>query len=218
MGPLLFLIYINDLVEEIDCDIKLFADDTILYISSNDDQMSADVLNKNLKKITKWSNQWLVNFNPQKTKMLNVTNKKDTNQSKQPIFFSDVEIPTVNEHKHLGIWIDSKLKWSYQIDQVIGSASKMVDVLHKLKYRLDRSTLYTIYVSYIRPKLEYGCILWDDCTQNDKNRLENIQHRCVRIITGAKKGTSHDAIYNELPIPSLAERRKQYKLDCDCKQ
>ena len=182
LGPLLFLIYINDIVEEIDCDIKIFADDTILYISSNDDQMSADVLNTNLKKITKWSNQWLVNFNPQKTKMLNVTNKKDTNQNKQPIFFSEVEIPTVNEHKHLGIWFDSKLKWTYHIDQVISSASKMVDVLHKLKYRLDRSTLYTIYVSYIRPKLEYGCILWDDCTQYDKNRLEAIQHRCVRLI------------------------------------
>ena len=147
MGPLLFLIYINDLVEEIDCDIKLFADDTILYISSNDDQMSADVLNKNLKKITKWSNQWLVNFNPKKTKMLNVTNKKDTNQNKQPIYFSEVKIPTVNEHKHLSIWFDSKLEWSYHIDQVICSASRMVDVMHKLKYRLDRSTLYTIYVS-----------------------------------------------------------------------
>ena len=84
--------------------------------------------------------------------------------------------------------------------------------MQKLKYRLDRSTLYTIYISFIRPKLEYGSIVWDDCTQYDKCRLENIQHRCARIITGAKKGTSHELLYKELPIPSLAVRRKEYKL------
>ena len=142
-----------------------------MYVSTDDHESSAEILNDNIKKIRDWSNQWLVTFNPGKTKLLNVTLKKEASFDNHPIFFDDTEIPSVKEHKHLGIWFDHKLKWSYHIDQVISSVSKIIDVLQKLKYRLDRSTLYTIYLSFIRPKLEYGCIVWDDCTQYDKCRL-----------------------------------------------
>jgi hypothetical protein len=62
----------------------------------------------------------------------------------------------------------------------------MTNVFQKLKYSLDRSTLYTIYMSYIRPKLEYGSIVWDDCCDYNKEKLERIQLACARIITGAK--------------------------------
>ena len=102
---------INDIVDEINCNIKLFADDTILYVSTDDHELSAEILNDNVKKIRDWANQWLVTFNPGKTKLLNVTLKKEADFDNYPIFFDDIEIPSVKEHKHLGIWFDHKLKW-----------------------------------------------------------------------------------------------------------
>ena len=63
----------------------------------------------------------------------------------------------------------------------------MIDVLKKLKYDLDRKTIETIYFSFIRPKLEYGSHIWDNCSKFDSDRLETIQHTMAKILTGARK-------------------------------
>ena len=125
---------------------------------------------------------------------------------------NNVNIPCVNEHKHLGIHFDSNLKWSLHIDNVINSVSKMVSVMQKLKFMLSKETLLSIYTSFVRSKLEYGCVVWDDCTDNDKLRLEKIQIRCAQIITGAKKGTRHELLYKESSLSTLSSRRKEFKL------
>jgi len=148
---------------------------------------------------------------PQKTKLLNISYKREPPFDDFPVYFNDVKISSVHEHKHLGLCIDDKLKWSLHIDSIISSVSKMINVILKLKYSLDRKTLQTIYFSFIRPKLEYASIVWDDCSEYDKLRLENEQLRCARIVSGAKKGTSHDLIYQELGWSTLSERRKYCK-------
>ena len=75
MGPLLFLIYINDIVEEIGSNIRLFADDTSLYLIVDDPDTTADLMNADLDKIHSWSQSWLVNFNPNKTEELIISRK-----------------------------------------------------------------------------------------------------------------------------------------------
>ena len=79
-------------------------------------------------------------------------------------------------------------------------------------YQVDRKSLETIYLTFIRPKLEYGHIVWSDCSQKDQSLLEKCQLRAARIVTGAKKGTSHTKLYDELSWPTLGERRDQAKL------
>ena len=90
--------------------------------------------------------------------------------------------------------------------------SKIADVFVKLKRSLDRRTLEQIYFTFVRPKLEYACIIWDDCNDQDKTRIENTQRQFARLVTGAKRGTSHQLIYDEISWPSLSERRKCDKL------
>ena len=67
-------------------------------------------------------------------------------------------------------------------------------------------------MSFIRPKLEYGSVIWDDCSKHDKDRLENFQIKAARIVTGAKKGTSHEVLYKELNWDKLSDRRQQNKI------
>ena len=70
LGPLFFLVFINDIVLEVNCSIKLFADDTTIYIIIKNANTAGELLNFNLEKVNRWSENWLVNFNPQKTESL----------------------------------------------------------------------------------------------------------------------------------------------------
>ena len=88
----------------------------------------------------------------------------------------------------------------------------MADVLKKLKYKVDKESLEKIYFNFIRPKLEYGSFIWDNCQIGEKEELEKFQMSIARTVTGARKGTSHDLILNELNWPSLADRREGAKL------
>ena len=75
LGPLLFLVYINDLPDAVDCPIKMFADDTSLYVTLDDPIETSNILNTNLENVRKWAEQWIVNFNPGKTKSMTITNR-----------------------------------------------------------------------------------------------------------------------------------------------
>ena len=112
-----------------------------------------------------------------------------------------------NTHKHLGLTLSYTLSWSEHIDNLVQSVSKNTDVMFKLKYSLDRKTLETMYTSFIRPKLEYSSIVWSDCFDKERIKLENCQLRVARIVTGAMKGASHANIYAETSWPKLEERR-----------
>ena len=84
--------------------------------------------------------------------------------------------------------------------------------MRKLKFKLDRNSLETIYLTFIRPLLEYGDVLWDNFTQYEKNELDKIQNEAARIATGATKLISLHALSNEVKWESLEERRRKHKL------
>ena len=209
LGPLLFLIYINDLTVNIRSNIKLFADDTSLFIDVDDPQPAADIINEDLATVKRWADQWLVNFSPEKTKLMTCTFRSVDHP---PLIFDNKILTETNTHKHLGLTLTSNLSWSLHIDNILKSVSQIIDVLKSLKYILDKSTLEKIYFSFIRPKLEYGNFIFDNCSGTDSDRLEGVQLDVARIVTGARKGTSHALIMRELGWPSLTNRRKGNKL------
>ena len=113
-------------------------------------------------------------------------------------------VANVHQHKHLGLIFNTRLSWK---DHVSENVSILLDVMHKLSRELDRRTLETIYETFIRSKLEYACIVWDDCSEQDCKALENCQLRAPRIVTGAKKDTSHEKLYCETQWSKLEEIR-----------
>ena len=188
LGPLLFLIFINDIVNDIGSNIRLFADDTSLYIIVDNPQTSSETLNADLEKVSALAKTWLVSFNPLKTESL-INTRKIHKPTHPPIFMQNQQIQEVTSHKHLGL-----------------------NVMRKLKFKLDRKSLGIIYTAFIRPLLEYGRVIWDNCTQYEKQKLEKIQTEAARIATGTTKLVSLQSLYNERKWDPLEKKRNDIKL------
>jgi len=211
LGPLLFLVYINNIVNEVNCGIKLFADDTLIYTIDDGSKNTTISLNQNLENINSWAKKWLIKFNPTKTHLMTISNLKNTRLNNNPIRLDGTVLENVTNHTHLGLVLNNKLSWTPHIDHILEGVGKLNDIFISLKRKLNRSTLNTMYFSFVRPKLEYACVVWDNCTEHDKERLENMQLNFARSVTGAKRGTSHQCIYDEVQWPKLSDRRQDYK-------
>ena len=211
LGPLLFIVYINDLVNNLHCNVKLYADDTTIYIDTDNLDESTHLMNMDLQAVSEWSRTWLVTFCPNKTEYMLITHKDRSNAPDPPVFEGEL-LKEVEHHKHLGVTFSNSLNWSEHISSVVKGVSKSLDAMRKLKYSTDRKTLDSVYTTFIRPKLEYGNVIWNNCSQHDRNLLENLQLNAARIVTGAKRGTSHSKIYEECGWETLAERRENSQL------
>ena len=211
LGPLLFLIFINDIVENIGCNIRLFADDTTLFIDFHDEATGTNMINRDLLAIKRWADKWLVSFCPQKTESMLVTLKNNRDTS-LPIYFGDSTIHEVDSHKHLGITLSKNLSWGDHVQDIVTKAGKRVDILAFLMYRLDRNTLEIIYKTFIRPILEYGDVLLCNMTEEQSQMIEQVNKRAGSIISGAIRGTSSNVIYNELGWATMESRRKSHRL------
>jgi hypothetical protein len=214
LGPLLFLLYINDLPDRVKSGMRIFADDTTLYVTVDDtEQIATQQINDDLQNIKEWAEQWLVTFNPAKTKFMHITLKKELSQITEPIFDGQT-LTQVNTHKHLGITLSSNLSWSDHISEAVKHAHNRLNMLSFLKYRLGRNTLLTMYQAFIRPILEYGNIVWCNLSNAESDLIESVQRRAGRIISGAIIRTPTNVVYNELGWETLAERRKRNSLLC----
>ena len=207
LGPLLFLIYVNDITESLLSIVRLFADDTSLACTTSNTVGLESILNHDLDIITKWSKQWLVTFNAAKTEVLYFGN-----QQPPVLNFNDTLLDVTDTHKHLGLTFSDNCKWHKRIDNIILSGSKLLGIMRKLKFTVRRKTLNQIYVSFLRPILEYASVVWDNCTFNEKDKLEKIQIEAGRIVTGLTRSTSLYNLFRELGWLTLSERRKYQKL------
>ena len=216
LGPLFFLIYINDLPDGITSICKIFADDTSLFTKVLDINGSANKLNTDLKKITKWAHQWKMQFNPNPNKHANevIFSRKSTNNlSYPPVRFNNNDIVKCPDQKHFGMALDSKLNFDSQINQKIKKCNELIGLIRRLSVNLPRSALLTIHKSFIRPTLDYGDILYDKPNNEIfQQKLEKVQYRACLAITNAIQGTSKERLYDELGLYSLAKRRWRSKL------
>ena len=154
--------------------IRLFADDTSLFIIVENPNQAAEILNSDLLKISRWANLWLVKFNPNKNEVMLISCKTNT-LAHPPIIMMNQQIQDVQFHKHLGVYFSSDCSWHRHIDYIKQKAWTRLNIMRKLKFDLDRKSLETIYISFIRPILEYADIIWDNCSQQEKQDLEKIQ-------------------------------------------
>ena len=189
LGPLLFLLYINDITHSsslLKC--ILFADDTSVFLSHKDIDVLQANFNRELELITLWLGLNKLTVNKTKTNYMIFTNKS-INFDNISIKMGDSIIKRVNTTKFLGINIDDKLSWSTHIGAICNKLCKNVGVMYKLKF-LPKHILKMIYNSIIVPYIYYGITVWGNAFSTYLDRIIKLQKRVVRIIMSCSY-TSH---------------------------
>ena len=220
LRPLLFLIYINDIVNNIESVIKLFADDISLSLALNNPDSRAEILNHDLEQINEWAKKCKVRFNEEKTnnqkqkqktktEKLNFTRGQKQNQQ---LTNGSTTLKETPSHKHLGIILQNNCRWDEHNRSVINKTSMLISCLRSYKYKISRKGSETMYKLFILPLFDYADIVWDNCTDTQSKMLENLHLEAIRIIIGGIRGISHEKLYKESGFCTLKERRKRHKL------
>ena len=210
LGPLLFLIYINDISLNINSIVKLFADDTSIFSIVDDPNISASNLNDDLEKINQWSYQWKMEFNPGISKQAKevIFSTKNKKVPHPDLTFNNINVTKTTVHKHLGLLLDEKLSFKDHINEIFRKAAKGINIIRKLRYFLPRTSLLTIYKSFIRSHLDYVDVIYDQPNNSSLvKRIESIQYNAALAITGAIRGSSTEKLYHELGLEYLSSRR-----------
>ena len=211
LGPLLFFIYINDIVNELRASVRLFADDTSLYIVVENPNTAAVTLNNDLNFITNWATDWLVDFNAAKTQSMILTLKRNSPYH-PPLYMNGLAITETSSHKHLGLTFTNNCNWNEHINNITAAAWTRLNLLRTLKFKINRHALQKMYISFIRPLLEYSDAVWDNATAESKKQLEAVHNEAARIITGATKLCSINNLLADLGWVTLQARRAKHKL------
>ena len=206
LGPLLFLLFINDIVHVVSyCQIRLFADDTCLFIEVDNRNDTAEKINNDLEAINVWSKQWLVDFSATKTKSLTISNKKYANLNPQ-LHFKGKFIEDVDSHMYLGLRLSNNLRWKAHIHDVSIKAKKKLNLMNPLKMKVDRHSLEVMYRSFVLPSMEYAIAVWGGSYDSDIDKLERIHVDAMRLIVGATARSSIANVLNEMGANTFQNR------------
>ena len=187
LGPLLFLIYVNDILYCVDSTCRLYADDCILYrhIDSLHDTV---ILQRDLLQLEHWSKQWKMLFNIDKCTVLSVTLKQHPFCAEY--FLYRQHLASVSSANYLGVIIDTKLTFNNHLDHVCKKANSVLAFLRR-NFRLYQCKIKSdVYLTYVRPILEYAVSVWAPHTKRSIYKLESIQRRAARFVMGDFQRTS----------------------------
>ena len=209
LGPLLFLIYIND-VTNIELSpgtlLSLYADDMLLYKQINSLNDYTD-LQTDINKISGWADANYLEFNTNKCKTMILTRKFKPG-SFPPLQLKNVTLEQVESYKYLGVTISSSLSWSEHIHSVCMKARRLVGLLYR-KFYTD--VLFKLYTAMIRPHLDYVCEVWSPHLRRDIDELERVQKLALRLCAKQWDINYENLLYN-FNLPSLADRRHYPRL------
>ena len=209
LGPILFLVHINDLPATVSSQVRLFADDCLLYreINALKDHLS---LQRDLQALEQWADTWGMKFNASKCHILSI-------KEKSSYFYKldNVILKHVPNNPYLGVLFSEDLKFSDHINNVTKKANSTIGFLRRNLKHCPLKCKRTAYLSLVRSVLEYGCTVWDPYLQRDIDQLERVQRKAIRFITGDYKSMTPGTInklQNKLQFSPLETRRKAIRL------
>jgi hypothetical protein len=209
LGPILFLCHINDLPTSVKSQVRLFADDCLLYrtIRHFNDHIA---LQEDLKSLEKWAQTWGMNFNTKKCFVMSVKKKSS--------FYYSLDnniLQGVNNLTYLGVLLSDDMKWGPHINNIVSKAASKLGFLRRNLKSTPRDTKKLAYLSIIRSTMEYSAAIWDPSTQKDIDNIERIQRKSARFIHGDYVTRERGCVTEMLRRSDLApleERRKNIRL------
>jgi hypothetical protein len=205
LGPILFLVFINNLdaMAHLSTVIKKFADDTKLgqVIKSQSDR---ELLQGCLDQMEEWAEKWGMAFNVSKCKVMHVGQRNPGYE----YLMGGVVLGETKEERDIGITVSSNLRPGAQCTKAARTASAVLGQIFRAFHFRDRFTFTNLYKQYVRPHLEFVVQAWSPWTLQDKDMLEKVQKRAVGMVSGLG-GTNYKEKLKELGLTTLEERRHQ---------
>ena len=204
LGGTLFDIFINDIQRVVlDALIRMFADDTkvALKIRNEEDKKKMQTIIDNL---VNWAKRWAMSFNAEKCKILHVGKKNP----KYEYFMSGIKISEAEEEKDLGVWVDTSMKPSKQCAVAAKTANFALGQMQRAFHYRTKNNLVPIYKTFIRPKLEFAVAAWNPWMEMDKNVLERVQQRMIRLLSDVR-GKTYEERLKDVGLLPLTERRER---------
>ena len=209
LGPLLFLIYINDLHKAIKfCVTRHFADDTNLLIYNNSLKQLQKDLNYDLKQLCNWLKSNKISLNCSKTELAIFRHPNKQINYDLKIKINGKKLEPSKQIKYLGVVLDPHLNWSYHTDGLATKLTRAAGMLAKIRHYVPVNTLRSIYFGIFSSLLTYGSQIWGQFQNQHVTRLEKIQNKAIRIINFSKYNDPVDPIYHKLKILKLSDQVK----------
>lgn len=205
LGPALFLLYINDIQDQIQSTMRLFADDSIVCreIESPEDH---EILQKDLDALADWSSKWLMHFNIKKCAILSITRKRKPSQYQYNILGHT--LARVDQHEYLGVTISHDLRWDSHCHKIRQKASRTLGLLRRTLSPCRQDVKARAYQALVRPQLEYASQVWNPYTLDGVKRIEQVQRSAARFVfSDYRRTTSVTPLIVNLGWDSLHNRR-----------
>jgi hypothetical protein len=206
LGPLLFVVYINDMPDGLLNISKLFADDSKI-LAIVEDRFSSERLQGDLDKVCEWARDWRMRLNVGKCKVIHYG--KDNGRIK---YFMDdgcgnrVGLESSGIERDLGVHFSSDLSWDKHIGMVVAKANRMLGMLRKTFVSRDLRLWGNLYVSLVRPHLEYAVQVWNPTHRKNIEVLEKVQRRATRLPVGLRT-LRYEERLSRMGLTTLEERR-----------
>ena len=209
LGPLLFIIYINDLTKCIKkCKVSLYADDTCVYFQDKNPSVIIDTLNEDLKSVNQWLTQNKLALNTKKCEFLLIGSRKRIKDAIVPgVSIKENTIERVRSLKYLGVMIDEHLDWTVHVETLRKKIVKDLYLLRRIKYFIGRKMALTFYKSIIQSKFDYCSVVWGNVGKGLERKLQILQNRAVRTVMGVDWTVSSDTVFDTLKLDRLQDRR-----------
>ena len=216
LGPLLFLIYINDLPNCLESTVPgLYADDTQIFASSHDTKDLIEKLNSDLVIIMDWLNVNKLQSHAKKTKFMLIGSphnlKTKGNEVTNSIIMNNRIIESVPSQKCLGVDLDNRLLFDIYIENLCKKICSGIGALRRIKPFVPLRSLKMLYNALIQPYFDYCSALWDTCGKVYKDKLQKLQNRAGRVIIGARFDVSSANVLEDLQWSTLDVRRDRLK-------
>ena len=207
LGPLLFIIYINDIVICSELNALLFADDAVLTLSHESIKHLERKFNNEIQKLHHWfiANKLTLNMKKTKFMLFSKQQKKKSRQKKFKININNYCIKQVTEMKYLGVILDNKLNWHNHIQYVCTKLAKAAGIIYKVRNKAPQNVLMLLYHSLVGTYLRYGVASWGSAKTTALSKLQALQNKVVRYITHSSKFTDVTNKYKTLGILRLDE-------------
>ena len=207
LGSLLFLIYVNDLPDQIKSTVKLFADDTKVYraIKTEEDRT---ILQADLQAMMTWSNKWQLPFNTAKCKVMYLGKYNLGTTYTFNVGQVQTDLEKVIAESDLGVKFDNKLSFTDHISEITSKANQRIGLIRRNFKYIDKRIFLILYKSLIRPVLEYCNTVWRPLYKKDSRAIENVQRRATKLIESIQR-MDYQSRLKELSLPSMVYRRRR---------